>query len=364
MADIDKLLLRMRQANASDLHLRVGMRPRFRINGNIEEDQRLPVLDRETIQRLIGEILTREQALLYSELRELDISYGTPELGRFRCNCFHDHRGPAAVFRRIPSRVPTLRDLDLPEELAEFAHLRRGLVLVTGSSGSGKTSTLAAILDVINDTYRKHIITLEDPIEYLHQGKRAIIHQRGMHYDIRDFQSGIIDATRQDPDVLLIGELRDLESIRQALVAAEIGVLVFATLHTNSAAESIDRIVDVFPPNEQPQVRTILSQSLNGVIAQVLLDRADRPGRVPAVEILRVSHGVANMIRESKTQDIPNAIQSGRSQGMRSLDDSLRALLERGAIDAREAFLHARNKSGFDKMVERDERRERAAARR
>ena len=351
MPQIDTLLEAMHQSSASDLHLKVGIRPRYRIHGRIEENERDAELTRDDVEQLTRELLSTAQAAYYAENHEIDFSYGNAQLGRFRCNCFQDYWGPAAVFRSIPARVPTMHELRLPDEVGSFAHLHRGLVLVTGSSGTGKTSTLASIIDTINQNYRKHIITLEDPIEYLHPPKKSVVHQRGMHYDIVDFESGIVDATRQDPDVILIGELRDLPSIRQALTAAELGILVFATLHTNSAADSIDRIVDVFPPNEQPQVQTMLSQCLEGVVCQALLPRIDGDGRVPATEILKTTPAVSNMIREGKTQDLSNAIQSGRSHGMHTLDDSLRNLVEEGVVDPREAYSHANNKASFEKFL-------------
>ncbi|MEM7201898.1 MAG: PilT/PilU family type 4a pilus ATPase [Planctomycetota bacterium] len=354
MAQIDELLHKMTTEGASDLHLKVGVRPRYRIDGDLIEDGDTGALAWEDLERLTTEILSPEQERHYAETRELDFAYGNPNIGRFRCNYFQDWWGPAAVFRRIPSQVPTLKQLGLPEELATFAHLHRGLVLVTGSSGSGKTSTLAALIDVINENYRKHIITLEDPIEYLHEPKKAIIHQRGMHYDIVDFETGIVDSTRQDPDVLLIGELRDLPSIRQALVAAELGTLVFATLHTNSASDSVDRIIDVFPHEEQPQVRTMLSQCLAGVVCQVLVNRSESHGRLPAVEILKITPAVANLIREGKTQDIPNNIQSGRNYGMQTMDDALRDLMKQRHITPHEAWLHSRNKSNFERAAGRE----------
>lgn len=352
MAHIDILLRHALQLEASDLHLRVGQLPRLRISGRLEAAAEFDAPTQSDLEDLMGEILRPEQQEHYRELREVDFAYGTPETGRFRCNYFRDNAGPAAVFRRIPTVMPTLADLNLPEEIERLAHLRRGLVLVTGSSGSGKTSTLAAILDIINTSYRKHVITLEDPIEFVHPQKMSVFHQRGMHHDIHDFHSGIIDSMRQDPDVIMIGELRDLESIRQTLVAADLGMLVFATLHTNSAADSIDRIIDVFPPPEQPQVRAQLSQALAGVVSQTLLHRVDRDGRIPATEVLTATPAVGAIIREGKTQEIQSYIQSGKESGMHSLDDSLEKLIRRRVVDPREAYLYSRQKSRFDRMLE------------
>lgn len=351
MAEIDTLLRSMTELEASDLHLRVGIPPRWRIGSQLQQLEGKAPLTSEDVERLTREILTKEQSAQYASRRELDFSYGNPGEGRFRCNYFQDYWGPAAVFRRIPERIPALRELGLPPSIEYFAHLKRGLVLVTGASGSGKTTTLAALIDVINSHYRKHVITLEDPIEYLHQRKNAVIHQRGMHYDISDFGSGIVAALRQDPDVLLIGELRDLDSIRQAVSAAETGLLVFATLHTNSAADSIDRMIAVFPPEQQPLVRSQLADSLAGIICQVLVDRADGDGRVPASEVLVTTPAVSGIIREGNTQDLVNVVQSGRDRGMHSLDDSLETLVRERKIDPVHAHRFAHNKKRFDRFL-------------
>lgn len=351
MAEIDTLLNKTAELGASDLHLRVGQQPRYRVNGALEVVADSQPLSAEGLERLTTEILSAEQEAQYQGFHEVDFSYSSGEGSRFRCNYFRDYAGLAAVFRRIPAKVPTVKELNLPFEVEAFAHLRRGLVLVTGSSGSGKSSTLAALIRLINESYSQHIITLEDPIEYVHECDRSVIHQRGMHYDINDFRSGILAATREDPDVLLIGELRDLESIRLALTAAELGTLVFATLHTNSAADAVDRIIDVFPAEEQPHVRTSLSQSLVGIIGQTLVPLQDGSGRHPATEILRVTPAVANLIRENKIQDIFNQMQSGRGEGMHTLEDSLLGLVRSGKIAAEEAYLHARQKVRFETLV-------------
>jgi len=351
MAQIDILLERMEALQASDLHLKVEMRPRYRIHGQLEEASDLPVLSREMLERMTNEILTEEQKQQLAAAQSLDFAYGTGKLGRFRCNYFFDHWGRAAVCRRIPVRVPTLLELGLPKQVERFAHLKRGLVLITGATGAGKSSTLAALVDVINANYRKHIITLEDPIEYLHPIKRSIIHQRGVHYDIHDFAAGIYAALRESPDVLVVGEMRDLDSIRQALTAAEVGILVFGTLHTNSSAGSIDRIIDVFPPEEQAQVRVQLAQSLAGIVSQALLPRRMGNGRVPAAEVLVATTAVANIVREGRTQDILSVLQGGKGQGMQPMDDSLEQLVSQGVVEATEAALHAHNKARFERLV-------------
>jgi twitching motility protein PilT len=351
MAAIDALLKRMKDADASDLHLKVGARPRYRVHGNLVDVEGTAALSREQVDAMTREILTEEQEKLYREEGEIDFAYGDPRAGRFRCNYFQEHRGPAAAFRRIPIQIPTLKELSLPASLESLAHIRSGLVLVTGPTGSGKTSTLAALIDLVNTQYRKHIITLEDPIEYLHANKKSVVHQRGLHYDITDFASGIRAALREDPDIVLIGEMRDLETIRLALTAAEVGAVTFATLHTNGAAQSVDRIIDVFPSDEQPQIRAMLGQALAGVVSQVLLRRIDAAGRIPATEVLFGSPAVSNLIREAKTQEITSAIQAGKQQGMHTMDDSLSGLVNRRQVDPEEAFSYAENKGWFEQFL-------------
>ena len=351
MAEIDTILDHAAQLGASDLHLRVGQQPRCRVNGALDIVSGGDLISAEVMERLATEILSEEQEMQYRGSHEVDFSYSTAGGNRFRCNYFQDHAGLAAVFRRIAPDVPTLKELNLPREVEAFAHLKRGLVLVTGSSGSGKSSTLAALIRVINERYRRHIITLEDPIEYVHECKASLVHQRGMHYDITDFRTGILAATREDPDVLLIGELRDLESIRLGLNAAELGALVFTTLHTNGAADAVDRVIDVFPAEEQSHVRTVLSQCLAGIVSQALIASPDGTARYPATEILRVTPAVANLIRENKIQDIVNQMQAGRKDGMHTLEDSLEALVSAGKVSAEDAYLHARNKARFEPRV-------------
>jgi twitching motility protein PilT len=352
MPAIDDLLKKMEALHASDLHLKVGMMPRFRIQGELLEVEGSAPMSSEDLDQITREILSEQQERMYLEEQELDFAYGDIHFGRFRCNYFQEHRGPAAVFRRIPTVVPTLRSLNLPEVIESFAHLRSGFVLVTGPTGSGKTSTLAALIDVINTQYRRHIVTLEDPIEYLHPNKKSIVHQRGLHYDIADFAGGIRAALREDVDILLIGEMRDLESIRMALTAAEVGSLVFATLHTNGAPQSVDRIIDVFSSDEQPQIRAMLAQSLVGIVSQVLLRRADKKGRIPATEIMVGSTAVSNLIREGKIHEITNVIQSGKAQGMHTLDDSLSAMVTKKIVTGEEAYVYAENKSWFEPYLD------------
>lgn len=351
MAILDCLLDLMKEADASDLHLRCGLRPRLRVRGELMEIPGSSIPDAKEVEGVLREILTEEQSHVLDEQGEIDFAYGRMGSGRFRCNFFREHAGLAAVCRRLPAAIPTLKDLHLPSRLESFAHLRSGLVLVTGPTGSGKTSTAAALLDAVNAQYRKHIVTLEDPIEYLHANRKSVVHQRGLHYDILSFPDGIRDALREDPDVLLIGEMREIETLRLALAGAEEGCLVFASLHTNGAPESIDRIIDVFPADEQPQVRAVVAQSLAGVVSQVLLRRTDGPGRLPATEVLIASPAVANLIRENKIAEVINVMQAGKAQGMHTLDDSLMDLVERKRVSPDEALSYARNKGAFEPLV-------------
>jgi twitching motility protein PilT len=352
MAQIDRMLHLMKAAGASDLHLKAGMRPRYRVNGELRDVEGSAVFTREEVDKMTRELLSEEQDKVYREEGDIDFAYGDVKSGRFRCNYFMEHWGPAAVYRRIPVEIPTLRDLNLPATLETLTHLRGGVVLVTGPTGSGKTSTLASLIDLINANYRKHIITLEDPIEYLHPSKKSVVHQRGLHYDLTDFPSGLRAALREDPDIILIGEMRDLETIRLALTAAEVGSLVFGTLHTNGASQTVDRIIDVFPAEEQPQIRAMLSQSLAGVVSQVLLRRLDTGGRIPATEVMFGNPAVSNLIRENKIQDIVSVIQAGKAQGMHTLDDSLVQLVTKKLVDPEEAFSYAENKGWFEQFVD------------
>ena len=338
MKTIDALLKHAAEEQASDLHLRVGVRPRYRIDGQLLEYEQSEVMTSSGLLEIINGLLTEEQRQRFARMDEVDFSLSYPDVGRLRCNCFLDHCGPALAIRRIPELIPSHSELHLPASLESLAHLTRGLVLITGATGSGKSSTLAWIVDTINRTYTKHIIILEDPIEYVHYSKKSVVHQRAMHVDFPSFESGLRDAIRQDPDVLLLGELRDLESIRLALSAAEMGVLVFSTLHTIGAAQSVDRIYDVFPAEEQPQIRTMVSHSLEAVVSQILLKKLDGPGRFPATEVLICNSGVRALIREGKTHEISSYIQSGKSHGMHSLNDSVERLVREGKVSPEEAL--------------------------
>ena len=349
MTLIQQLIDGMGDAEASDLHLRTGAAPRYRVHGEMRELSEFGPIDRDVLADDMQSLMSEDQEHRYRRDLVLHFSFGRDGLGRYRACFFNDRAGPAAVIRRLEPEIPTLGQLKLPARLEEIAHLQSGLVLVTGATGSGKSSTLAALIDVINSDYRKFIITLEDPIEYVYEPRKAIVHQRGLNYDITDYRSGLASAIAQSPDVLLVGELRDAETIRLALTAAEMGTLVFSTLHTNGAADSIDRMIDVFPAEDQSQVRVMVSQCITAIVSQVLLPRADGQGRVPATEVMMTNTAISNLIREGRVRDIQNCIQSGRDQGMHTLDESLEKLIKAKTISHEDASYFARNKERFER---------------
>ncbi len=348
MLDLDALFAKVVATDASDLHLRVGSRPRLRIHGELQVEPGFPVVEAADLATLLAKSLHDAQRRRFDEEGEVDCSCLDASGSRYRANFFRDAGGIAASFRRIPSKLRTLGELGLPDEVEELAHLRHGLVLVTGATGSGKSSTLAAVIDLINARYARHVVTLEDPVEFVHVDQRSMVRQRSVGDDVPSFAAGVRDALRADVDVLLIGELRDLETTRAALSAAETGMLVFATLHTNDAAQTVDRLIDVFPPGEQEQVRAMLAESLQAVLSQTLLTRADQQGRVVATEMLIATPAIESLIREGRTHDIPTFLQSGREKGMWRLDDSLEKLLRQGVISRDEALSVARNRSRLD----------------
>ncbi|MFD2178723.1 type IV pilus twitching motility protein PilT [Veronia pacifica] len=329
--DITELLDFSVKHNASDLHLSAGIPPMVRVDGDVRKLS-LPSLDNNQVQRLIFDIMNDAQQREFEQNLEVDFSFDMAAVGRFRVNAFHQSRGCAAVFRTIPSEVPTLESIGAPAAFERFVNLQNGLVLVTGPTGSGKSTTLAAMLDRINSEQHRHVLTIEDPIEFVHAQKKCLINQREVHKDTRSFSAALRSALREDPDVILVGELRDKETISLALTAAETGHLVFGTLHTSSAAKTIDRIIDVFPGNDKSMVRSMLSESLRTVISQKLVKRVGG-GRVAAHEIMVATPAVRNLIREDKVAQMYSMIQTGASQGMQTMDQAMRALLAQGAID-------------------------------
>jgi twitching motility protein PilT len=352
MARLDTLFRYLRDSKGSDLHLGAGLRPHVRRHGSLEPVPDWPALSDGELRAMLDEIANEKQRAEYSDKRDLDFAYGLEEVARFRCNYFVDERGAAAVFRIIPEKIVPLADLNLPPSVSKVVDLRSGLVLVTGPTGSGKSTTLASIIDKINQTFARHIVTIEDPVEFVHQSKKSVLSQREVGTDSTSFATALRAAIRQDADVILVGEMRDLETISLAITAAEMGALVFGTLHTNSAAKTIDRIIDAFPPERQPQVRASLAESLQGVIAQLLLRTIDGKGRVAVNEILFGGGGLSNLIREGNTPMINSIISAGKAQGMQLMDDALMTLAERKTIDGHEAYLKARDKKRFEKLVE------------
>jgi len=331
MAKLDELLKLMKQQHASDLHLSSGSAPYLRVHGEMVKLNYREV-SHEVCQSLILQILTEKQRELFAENMELDFSYPLPDVGRFRVNVFMQRNGVAAVFRLIPERVQTIEELGLPEQLLDLINVSEGLILVTGPTGSGKSTTLASLIHSINLTERAHIITIEDPIEFVHNSCQALISQREVLSHTKSFHAALRAALREDPDIILVGELRDLETISLAVTAAETGHLVLATLHTNSAIKTVDRIIDVFPESQQGQIRVMLSESLRGIVAQALLPTADGEGRVPITEILVNVPAVSNLIREGKTYQIHSVMQTGRSFGMLTFDAAVNELIRKGVI--------------------------------
>ena len=316
---------------ASDLHLSAGLPPMIRVHGDIRRIN-LPEMSSEEVGQMITSVMNDQQRKLYQQNMETDFAFELPNVARFRVNAFTSNRGPAAVFRTVPSTVLTLEDLKAPRIFQKIADHPRGLVLVTGPTGSGKSTTLAAMINYINDTQPSHILTIEDPIEFVHQSKKALVNQRELHQHTHSFANALRSALREDPDVILIGEMRDPETISLALTAAETGHLVFGTLHTTGAAKTVNRIVDVFPAGEKEMVRSMLSESLRAVISQTLLKTRDGNGRVAAHEILISTPAVRNLIRENKIAQINSTLQTGQTHGMQTLDQSLQALVRQGVI--------------------------------
>lgn len=343
--DITELLAFSVKNKASDLHLSAGLPPMIRVDGDVRRIN-VPPLDHKTVHSLVYDIMNDKQRKDYEEFLETDFSFELPGIARFRVNAFNHNRGAGAVFRTIPSQVLTLEELGAPSVFKDICMHPRGLVLVTGPTGSGKSTTLAAMIDYINDNDYGHILTVEDPIEFVHESKRCLINQREVHRDTLGFNEALRSALREDPDIILVGEMRDLETIRLALTAAETGHLVFGTLHTSSAAKTIDRIVDVFPAAEKDMTRSMLSESLMAVISQTLLKKVGG-GRVAAHEIMVGTPAIRNLIREDKIAQMYSAIQTGAQHGMQTLDQCLKDLLAKGLITRQDAREKAKNKEEF-----------------
>ena len=346
MAQIDAFFKLMNEQGASDLHLVSGQQPVIRIRGDMER-VKYHTLEDENLKKMLYEITPEHKVKAFEETGDIDFAYEIPGLARYRANYFQQKYGVAAVFREIPSKILTTEQLGLPPVIPKLASLPRGLVLVTGPTGSGKSTTLAAIVDEANRTRKDHIITIEDPIEFVHESKSCIVNHREVGFHTQTFTAALRGALREDPDVILVGEMRDLETISLAIEAASTGHLVFGTLHTTSAAKTVDRVIEVFPSEEQSQIRSTLADGLRAVIAQVLFKRVDKSGRCAALEIMIATPAVRNLIRESKTFQIPSMIQTGKKYGMQTLDDSIMGLLQKGWISPDEAYTKSNDKVKF-----------------
>lgn len=344
--DVTQLLAFSVKNKASDLHLSAGLPPMLRVHGDVKKIN-MPAMEHKEVHEMVYDIMSDTQRKQYEENWECDFSFEVKDLARFRVNAFNQKRGAAAVFRTIPSKVLTLEDLNAPKIFAELALKPRGLVLVTGPTGSGKSTTLAAMIDYLNNTEFAHILTVEDPIEFVHESKKCLVNQREVGVMTHSFSAALRSALREDPDAILVGEMRDLETIRLAMTAAETGHLVFGTLHTSSAAKTIDRVIDVFPAEEKEMVRAMLSESLQAVISQTLCKTKDGSGRVAAHEIMLGTPAIRNLIREAKVAQMYSTIQTGNSMGMQTLDQNLTDLVRRNVISASEARMKAKIPENF-----------------
>jgi twitching motility protein PilT len=350
MPYINQFLNIVVRQGASDLHIAEGQPPKIRTHGDIMPIRDEPV-SHEEATRMLSEVCGAQNWEIFQQHCDLDFAYQMDKHSRFRTNYFRQSDGFGAAFRLIPTKISTLEELGVPVIIKEFAYLRGGLVLVTGPTGSGKTTTQAALIDFINQNFSKHVVTIEEPIEFVHDNKCSIITQREVPGDSTTFAAGLKAALREDTDIILIGEMRDLETISLALTAAETGLLVIGTLHTNNARKTVDRMVDAFPADRQAQARAMLANSLRGVVAQLLLKRSDRPGRIAVNEILIANAAVAAIIREGATQKLTDVIVSGRAQGMQFMDDAIWALLEKGIVSPHEAFMKAIDKARFKPLL-------------
>src|SRR5436305_6346040 len=354
MASLDQFLNVIVEQGGSDLHMGEGQPPKMRKHGDVAPI-RESALSRDEAVSMLREICGDRNWVIFEERGDLDFAYEMDTASRFRCNYLKQTHGHGAVFRLIPTKIATLEQLGIPPVAKEFSHLRGGLVLVTGPTGSGKSTTLAALMDYINENFSRHIVTIEEPIEFVHDNKRSIITQREIPADSESFPVALKAALREDADIVLVGEMRDLETVSLALTAAETGLLVFGTLHTNHARKTVDRMVDVFPAPKQPQVRAMLANSLRGVLAQLLLKKADGSGRVAVNEILVANAAVSAIIREGATQKLQDVIVSGRGEGMQFMDDAIFALLQQGIVSPHEAFMKAIDKNRFKPFLPEQE---------
>lgn len=350
MAKIDAFFKLMHEQGASDLHLVAGQPPALRIRGEIER-VKYKVLTSDDLRAMLYEITPEYKVKVFEETGDVDYGYEIPGLARYRANYFMQKNGVGAVFREIPSTIMTAEQLELPAVVSKLAMLPRGLVLVTGPTGSGKSTTLASVVDVANRNRKDHIITVEDPIEFVHQSQGCIINQREVGLHTKTFSAALRGALREDPDIILVGEMRDLETISLAVEAATTGHLVFSTLHTSSAAKTVDRVIEVFPAQEQALIRSTLAEGLRAVISQVLFKRIDKIGRIVALEIMIATPAVRNLIREAKVHQIPSMIQTGKKYGMTLLDDSIMDLFKRGIISAEDAYAKSNDKARFRPLL-------------
>ena len=344
---LEKLLRKIREVEGSDLHLSAGMPPKIRVHGHLRPISK-ELLTNKQVEDLLLPSLDENRRKIFDEKNDLDWAYAIPGMARFRCSFFRQQHGMSGVFRLIPEEIKTVQELGIPSHIEDFCKLRNGLILCTGPTGSGKSTTLAALIDFINRNQSRHIVTIEEPIEFVHQNKKSQITQREVGIDTDSFARALRSVSRQDPDVILVGELRDLETIGLAITAAEMGYLVFATLHTNSAAKTIDRIIDVFPEDQQNQVRTMLSSSLKGIIAQLLIPRIDGKGRVAVNELLFYDGSLPNIIREGAVHKIVSLIEGGRGKGMQLMDDAIMVALKNGSISPEHAYRWAAEKKKFE----------------
>jgi twitching motility protein PilT len=357
MAQIDQFLKVLVEQGGSDLHLTTGSPPIMRVHGHMQKFK-FRELQAKDMETLVYEIMNEDWRIHFVDSMDFDFAYEIEGLARFRVNVFWQRKGLAAVLRTIPAEILTADQLNLPDAVRKFCMMSKGLVLITGPTGSGKSTTLAAMVDLINESRNDHILTIEDPIEFTHQNKMCLVNQREIGTNTKSFAAALRAALREDPDVILVGEMRDRETIELGMTAAETGHLVFGTLHTNSAPKTVDRIIDVFPPDQQSQIRSMLAESLKGVVSQVLMKKKGGKGRVAALEIMVGTSAIANLIRENKIHQVPSIIQTGKKDGMQLLDQHILEYLMSGVIDPNEAYMKANNKQAFVQYLKEEPKEE------